>query len=544
MSRTRPPKLQAWACLHNRSTPLLPSSARPSLLPAIDGPSRKLNNQTSHPRLFHITPSNHASPAPSTRRKLAQQRSQPARVPFPTKELLNNSSKDSSKNKSKNPPLDDKLKARLGEFERISSRLYTEVLLARQIDPSVDSDTFMRVGAAVLKGAYGLPPSAAAAEGIAQAQGVDLSTVYEIGRVVTRGQPEIHKWLRVSCAKAGERLSNLLIVAHQLFKDHSPWPSVYDAKEVKQPLYTEYIEWVKKFATRTGTKGEGQENRDTQAMLLYAKYLGLLSEYKQALSLVYDVLRVIKPSLSEPRPSEDLTLGRMVEPPWELYLWLQREKSKQDWSARGQDPETTDGHLHREDVSALRLGATEYQDPTALRRYAQHMGRTRGIDFYEEYMGQAAAGGDRTACRHLANLYYLIYMGVYPRLGTSASKNSRLQEVNSRFHETEQLREQESSQGLIGEVFSFFGPRPYHEYLSLAKEWYQVASEKGCFRSGQCLAQIYQQEGEVEKAEATFTKLLESDTLTNHKTREVMEEQRKRLTLGKMGGPKLRNLDL
>ncbi|KAL4955979.1 hypothetical protein BDW69DRAFT_159614 [Aspergillus filifer] len=535
MSRTRPPNIQAWACRRNSSTPLLPSIARPSLLPAIDTHAlRRPNSQTSSPRLFHTTRPNHAVPAPSTRRRIAQQGSQPTRTPFPTQNLLR---KSPTQARNKAPLLDEKFKALLEVFEKQSSRLYTELLFARRIDSSIDLDTFKRVGVAVLKSAYSSRPSAPAIEDIAQAEGVDLSTVFKIGHPITREQPELFRWLRISCAVAGERFSNLLTAAQQLARCHKPYP-ISEARELTQPGNSEYIARVKTLATQTGAEGDGQDNRDPQAMLIYAKYLGLLGDYKRAISLVCDVLRMIKPSFSEPSPSEDLTLGHWLESPWELFLWLERESANEDQTAAGSSEN------NGSNIDALRLGAIEYQDVNALRRYAQAMGHTHGIDRYEEYMGQAAAGGDKDACRHLANLYYLIYLGRYPRLGTSASKNSRVEQHEVRLPALEQSRDAESSQGLIGKILSYFGPRPYHEYLSLAEEWYKVAFAKGCVRSGNLLGQMYQHKGDIEKAEATLEQLVELDTDAALETKEVREQRINLLPVSRREEPKVMNLDL
>ncbi|KAL4790788.1 hypothetical protein BDV19DRAFT_382067 [Aspergillus venezuelensis] len=495
MSRTRPPNIQAWACRRNGSTPLLPSAARPSLVPANGTYAfRKPNNQTSSPRLFHTTRPNHAVPAPSTRRRIAQQGSQPTRTPFPTQNLL---SKSPAHARNKAPLLDEKLKAHLEGFEKSSSRLYTELVLSRHIDSSINLDTFKRVGVAVLKGAYSSRPSAPVVEGIAQDEGVDLSIVFKIGHPITRVQPELFRWLRLSCAVAGERISNLLTAAQQLARCHKPYP-ISEAKEFPQPAHSEYIARTIALATQTGAEGESQDNRDLQAMLIYAKYLGLLGDYKSAMSLICDTLRMIKPSFSEPSPSEDLTLGDWLESPWELFLWLERKSANENQTAAGSSEND------ESKIDVLRLGAIEYQDVNALRRYAQAMGHTHGIDSYEEYMGQAAAGGDKDACRQLANLYYLIYLGRYPRLGTSASKNSRIEGHEAHHLVLEQSRDKEASQGLIGKILSYFGPRPYHEYLSLAEEWYKVAFAKGCARSGDLLAQLYQNKGDIEKAEASL----------------------------------------
>ncbi|KAL4788312.1 hypothetical protein BJX76DRAFT_174570 [Aspergillus varians] len=526
MSRTRPPNLRRWSRLHNPSTLLFTPAARPSLLPIDNHPGKPNNHKISHPRLFHTTPSHNAAhPAPSTRRRAAQVNST-HRPAFPAQHLL----KDLPDNP---PPQSDALNAHLQALEKTAFRLASEMLHDEIIDQSITPKKVKRIGAALLKEAYGRNRSADAITRIAQAHGVDVDTIFEIGRAITRGHLELSKWVFSSCKLAGARMAIFLSAAKQLRMCHDS-ANVNDAKSLQVPQFSPSLAQIEALATRSEGEKEGQDNRDPRAMLIYAKYLGLRGKYAQGVNLVNDVLRMIEPSRLQPKPNEDLTISSMIEPPWELFLWLKRELRKKTKNDRGEDQGLTEDQRH-----AMQLGAVEYQDPKTLMRYAQQMGHERGIEFYETYMGQAAAAGNTSASRNLANFYYLVSLGVYPQSGTEAAKSTKLGRDRTATHtpNTLDLKPAKGWKGLLATLVSYFGPRPVAEYRSLALEWYNISWAQGSVGAGVDLALLYHEDGDIKKAETILKEV--QRRADNPKTQHMVQ-----VLLGSLSSPNLRSLVL
>ncbi|KAL4919906.1 hypothetical protein BDW62DRAFT_199324 [Aspergillus aurantiobrunneus] len=485
MSRTRPPKLEKWSRLLNSSSSSLTPAARPSLLPQID------HHDLARPRLFQTTSPNAAQPAPSTRRRAAQGNATRG-ASFPGQQLL----KDLPNNP---PPQNDSLNARLHSFEKNAFRLTSEMLHDEIIDKSITPKKVKRVGTALLKNASGYAPSPGVINRIAQNEGIDVDTIFEIGRAITRtqGDKELNKWITTSCMVAGVRMAVLISAATQLRGCHDCF-SVYEANETREPTLSTALAQIKALATRPA--GDiGQDNRDPQAMIIYAKYLGLRREYLQGIFLLHEALQFMEPSQSQPRPDKNIAASwSFLEPPWELLLWLQREEGKQKRQNSNKAIKTEE--YTPDHIAAIRLGAEQYQDPNALIRLAQYEGHTTGVSQYEKYMGQAAASGHRHACRKLANLYYLVSTGHYPRPGTQATNSVKLRKNLSRLEMKVDLEGSRKPKGRLAALLSFFQLRPVHEYRSLAMEWYRVSWAQGCWHSGINLSLLYLQEGNTEEA--------------------------------------------
>lgn len=213
------------------------------------------------------------------------------------------------------------------------------------------------------------------------------------------------------------------------------------------------------------------KHHDPRAMLIQATLLGHKKRYDDALALTESVMSMIRPSATPPAPSRTMSLPG-VKSPWSIYIWLKREA----------------GAPESEVLEILKTGALEYQDPSALVTYAEHMmTQNNDLDKYEEYIAKAATSGHKAACRKLANYYYLTSQGRFPRRGThSTDPEGDLARANAT-----------TSRGKLGAFLSsLFGPQPYHEYRGLAIEWYELAFRHGCPRAALALAILMRQNGD------------------------------------------------
>lgn len=337
------------------------------------------------------------------------------------------------------------------------------------------------------------------------AEDVDLDTIFDIGYVIARENVQAARWVLASCLHAGS-LTALLIAASRILQGCHGGDSVYNATTVREPSSDTALSRI---AVIAQSKSE-PHNSDPRVKLLYAKYLGLRGQYEQGIALVQEVLQLIEPS--QVYRKSTITIPHLLEPPWQLLAWLKRELRKsQIKKKRGRGDKNGEANdvLSQEEVDALRLGAVEYQDPISLMHYARYMGEESGIQDYEKYMGQAAAAGDKDACRKLANFYYLISVGKYPQLGTRDAKSTKLQVTAETTTEDIGLTKVENSKGVLSTLVSYFGPRPLHEYRALAMEWYRVALAQGCFGSGLHLSLLHGQDGNHETAGAVFQEVQE-----------------------------------
>ncbi|KAL2829785.1 hypothetical protein BDW59DRAFT_142025 [Aspergillus cavernicola] len=506
MSCTRPPNLQKWSSLQRRSPIILTSPSRLTSLSITHPPSKPNNN----PRPFHTTPNPYkAVPSPAMRK--AAQRNKPRRPVFSSDALLGNRPEGN-------------LEQRLSSLNKTGVKLLAEMLHDGIIDKSITPKIFKRVGTALLEKAYSQPASAEAVTSIAQETNVDVDTIYEIGRIITRDDKALSQWVVSSCTHAGARMA-LFLTATVYLRSCQDHHNVFFAQATSFPVVTSFLSQVEALAMRSWSitvrdgkskaeikgeleslESEGEETPapDLQAMVIYAKYLGLRKRYLEAFALVDEVMQHIYPSKLQQRPREDLTISSRIEPPWELYLWLRRAirvdivqtsdniRLRQQNSSMGQD-----------EIEVIRLAALEFQDPEALLRYAGLMGRCGMWDMYEECMGKAAAGGVRNACRKLAHYYYLTSIGQFSRLMEHEAM-AESEEMGVNVDMDAGPTEPEKPEGLLATVSSYFRPRPTREYRALAIEWYHAALAHGCITSGIQLAILKIQDGNINDARKIF----------------------------------------
>ncbi|KAL5048306.1 hypothetical protein BDW71DRAFT_178333 [Aspergillus fruticulosus] len=513
MSRTCPPTLRQWSRL-DRSTLLL-TPGRPSHLTTIDDQfPRKPNHHDlsrPHTRPFHTTsPRSAAHPAPATRRRIDARVSR-AKPAFPGRQLLNDPSNEQR-------PQNAALNARL-EFLKVRGlSLASEMLHDGVIDKSVTPGKFKRIGTALVMNASSISPSRDAIIGIAEGEGVHVDIVYEIGREVLRGDQMMERWLQDSCQLANVRMANFRVAAWQLKMCHGH-QSIYDATFYTEPRLTPSIALVEMLATRPERDEEGRDTRDPRAMVLWAKFQGLRGHYREAMRLVQEVMRLIEPSRVQPHRNEIPTINGMIEPPWELYMWLRREEKKarrgRRTDVKGVADTNTDS-LDTDEVAAMRLGAIEYQDPNMLMRYAQHCKEQHQMDKYEEHMGRAAASGHKDACRKLGNYYYLVAAGHYPRPGARPAERANKKGAQEWPRRVMGCEGANNPEGFFAKLFSYFGPRPFREYRSLAMEWWRVGWAQGCGTSGLNLARLLLQDGDKENAERIMEEVQGSPSQPKH----------------------------
>ncbi|KAL5000410.1 hypothetical protein BDV10DRAFT_162725 [Aspergillus recurvatus] len=506
MSRTRHPPLRQWSRL-DRSTPLITTLSRPSLLPTID--NRNLSHP--HPRPFHTTsPRSAAHPAPATRRRIDARVSR-AKPAFPGRQLLNDPPNEQA-------PRNAALDARL-EFLKVRGlSLASEMLHDGVIDKSVTPGKFKRIGTALIMNASSISPSRDAIIGIAEGEGVHVDIVYEIGREVLRGDQRMERWLQDSCQLANVRMANFRVAAWQLKMCHGH-QSIYDATFYTEPRLTPSIALVEMLATRPERNEEGRDTRDPRAMILWAKFQGLRGHFREAIRLVQEVMRLIEPSQVQPHRNEIPTINGMVEPPWELYMWLRREEKNAGRNRRTDGKSFADTNadsLDTDEVAAMRLGAIEYQDPSMLMRYAQHCKERHQMDLYEEHMGKAAASGHKDACRKLGNYYYLVAAGHYPRPGAGPGESANKKGAQEWPRRVTGWEGSNNPEGFFAKLFSYFGPRPFREYRSLAMEWWRVGWAQGCGTSGLNLARLLLQDGDKENAERIMKEVQNSPSQPKH----------------------------
>ncbi|KAL3475613.1 hypothetical protein BJX99DRAFT_155547 [Aspergillus californicus] len=491
MSRCRPPNLHKWSYLNRRPSVLLtPLSGLPHH-PIIT--SKPKNDQ---PRPFHTTPiSNKAVPAPSTRARMPNANRTRARVP-----VFN----DTIMGRRPERGLDEQLSL----FRKTSSKVYTEMVLDHVLDNSIGRPVFEKVGAAILEKAYTTMPTAEEAVGIANDAGIDTDNLYEIGRVITRNDTILSQWVFTSFTRAGARMAVLLTAARYLQNCHRG-EDILKTGRISQPVANTFITQIEELVLRPRTQftseGESELVMDFQAMIIYAKYLGLRGRYEEALKLMKHVMDNIQPSKTQQPPHKDLSISGYIEPPWTLYLWL--TQSIQPGPRRGAE----DYHRESRDdlkIEAIRNAAENFEDPSALFQYAGIMKKRGNWEEYEKCMGKAAAAGDVRACRKIANYYYLIFIGKHP----NKTMYAKMEEDEPQLEErdliadanvdpnTEASSPKEQSTGFFRKIKYYFGPRPAAEYRALAMEWYRTAAAHGDGGSAMQLGTLLLQDGNVDEA--------------------------------------------
>ncbi|KAL3452430.1 hypothetical protein BJX65DRAFT_303264 [Aspergillus insuetus] len=473
MSRTRPPNLQKWSALHYRPNILPVRQGCPSISGSVDILSR---NSRSNRQPLHSTTTSYAAPVRSPAAQRAQQRPNVVRRSRPI------FSGDERTGLGSAGTLNSKLRI----LEKTGLGLMTEMLKDGIIDKSVTPTKFKHVTKALLDNALSGPPSREGIDEIVRDSGLDVDTIFEIGRAITRDDKALSHWIITACTLAGAKMA-LFLTATQYLRGCHDQTSVLYASSTISPARTSFLDQIQALATQSNP--EGVDNRDPRAMLIHAKVLGLQRRFTGALALVEEVIGRIHPTRMEMKADKDLTVSSRIEPPWELYLWLKRaSKGTAKGKPSGYDSgEPLDG-LTEQEIDVLRRGAVDFMDPVTLSLYANVMRQQGDFKQYEEYMGKAAAAGNRDASRRLGNLYFLIFSQQHPRPGESiANLDAGLQAA-------------EKPKGFFARTLSYFRPRPLLEYRDLAMEWYRVAWAAGCVRSGLNLAILLEQDGDAEGA--------------------------------------------
>jgi hypothetical protein len=315
---------------------------------------------------------------------------------------------------------------------------------------------------------------------------LDIDTIFEIGRAITRDDKALSHWIITACTLAGAKMA-LFLTATQYLRGCHDQTSVLYATSTTSPARTSFLDQIQALATQSNP--EGVDNRDPRAMLIHAKVLGLQRRFTDALALVEEVIGRIYPTRMEMKADKELTVSSRIEPPWELYLWLKRaSKGTAKGKPSGYDSGEPLDDLPEQEIDVLRRGAVDFMDPVALSLYANVMRQQGDFKKYEEYMGKAAAAGNRDASRKLGNLYFLIFSQQHPRPGESIANLDA------------DLKAAEKPKGFFARKLSYFRPRPLCEYRGLAMEWYRVAWAAGCLRSGLNLAILLEQDGDAEGA--------------------------------------------
>ncbi|KAL4887143.1 hypothetical protein BJY04DRAFT_213099 [Aspergillus karnatakaensis] len=498
---TRPPRLQQWSALHYRSTLFATTRGRLAPLTSPDCPPRM-----SHCQSFHTTSSYNAARRPARApQKTRMRAAQGTESGFSANILLQDLPHSI-------PAAVHDVTADLQNLEKNGFRLASELLYDGVIDKSVTPTKFKRIGKAFLEHlAHSRGQFSGFISRLAQTEGVAVDTIFDM---ITLIAPE-RKLLTlsaISCALAGSRKATFLMASTYLRSNHDG-KYLWNHDPIQEPYLTHTVALVQKLATTNKSNTGEQDDRDPRAMLLYAKYLGLRGNYTQALDLVKELMGMIGPRTQLDR-MKDLTLAGRCEPPWELYLWLRRalkeESDPKHVADINKSVSDDSGHnrqdmrpcLEPDEIEALRLGAEVYQHPYSLMCYAVVKGWTDGIHEFERYMGQAAAAGSSDACLRLANFYWLIARGHYPKpVARSESGSAKLQgysEEPDRYELNLTLRNEAS---FLGKLLSYFRPRSILDYRALAMEWSRVAWEMGNLSAGLNLVVLNIEDGNFEVAE-------------------------------------------
>lgn len=225
------------------------------------------------------------------------------------------------------------------------------------------------------------------------------------------------------------------------------------------------------------------------ALILHAKILGLRGEYKEACELLEkEVLPFLNPTQRLPTFFEDIMLSGLLESPWRLYaLLLARYDSLHN---------VPEARLKSD--KAIKIAATEYQDPDALVEYASMMMNENNLDLYEEYMSKAATAGKANACFFLANFYYLTFHGRYPTRGERAGKLATQEAESSKPEAKPSASPEKGASPVWAWITSFFGQSlKREEYRDLAKDWYYLAYHHGNKRASLMMALMAREDGDT-----------------------------------------------
>jgi hypothetical protein len=275
------------------------------------------------------------------------------------------------------------------------------------------------------------PPSSQAAMRIS----IDVDLVFGVAQILEKIDERILIWAAHATSAAGASLPTMFLVVKHL-------------RSVTFPLPTKNLDLVEQWAIH---------DQDPRAIALHSKVLGKREQYQEALVLLEKVMEWTYPTRLQPSTFEDVTLGGLLEPPWQLYAWLKESIG---------DQKATN--------AMLEMAALEYHDPKALVDYA-HLMRVQGnTAMYEECMNKAATAGNPEACRKLANFYLLTYLG---RLPSQQSEDKSFRARISRF---------------------FGQSRTPEDYRKLAVNWYELAFAHGSNMAALILAILLREAGHLE----------------------------------------------
>lgn len=258
---------------------------------------------------------------------------------------------------------------------------------------------------------------------------IDPDITFNIGQVVSIGDPRFREWVVTACTLAEARFATIISATRMLDKaTTAPKPSIALNK----------IEYL------------ALQVRDPVSMTLHARVLILREQYNEALAMIEEVMRIIRP-VTTSRISQDKHFPLDMAP-WNVYEEANR-KIGNDAAAD----------------KAVETAARDYQDPQALYRLAGSYMKDGDLENYEACMSKAASTGNADACRKLANFYYLTCLGHYPRRGENATEQKQRQQ------EQQQQKQQKKSW-----ISYFFGRMlSPDDYLNLAREWYELACTNG-----------------------------------------------------------------
>ncbi|EAW10429.1 uncharacterized protein ACLA_049010 [Aspergillus clavatus NRRL 1] len=338
--------------------------------------------------------------------------------------------------------------ARLRYLNANGPLVWMQALSEGFLDKNIAQKTFMEIARKLLDRAYKQPPSGAAIQEISP----DVDLVFQIGYIVSAGDPTFKEWVLASSTRAGARIPTLMTASRYLRQTG-------DVAPVRTPV----LENVETLALH---------DRDPRAMVVHARVLGRRGRYTEATALIEQVMRTIRPSKTPESGDGGFAMAN-IEAPWAVYAWLK---------------EKTGDLAGREEV--VRVAARKYLDPKALVEYAAICMRRGDLKTYEECMSQAATAGNADACRKLANFYYLTSLGRYPRRGTKETVSSA---------EATTPAEEDKPRGLWSSITALFGPQSHKEYRKLALEWYELAFSHGNLAAALILSVILREDGSASR---------------------------------------------
>ncbi|GIK03372.1 hypothetical protein Aspvir_007441 [Aspergillus viridinutans] len=454
--------LRRWPCLYDKPPLSLSTSYIPNNTRLSDNRTpRTTKHKTTSPqtiRPFHCTASCCAARSPAARRAQAE-----------TKRLRPVYSSDGLFNL----PAHGDLTARLKYLDEKGPLLWMSALAEGLLDDKVTKKTFLDIAKRLLETAHRELPSADAVRGISS----DPDLSFQIGYIISGGNPTFREWLLASTTHAGARVPLLMSAARYL-----------NSLGNTAPVRTPTLEKIEHLALH---------DRDPRAMTLHAKILGLRKRYGDAIRLIEQVMTLIYPSKVPVAKDGGFAMAR-IEPPWRVYAWL-KEKAKAQANSTTKTGTATADEAGTQTDDLLRSAALDYQDPESLVQYATARMQAGDLAMYEDCMSRAATAGNAEACRRLANFYYLTSLGRYPRRGVREAEAEATAPAEAATEPTSSASSQSSEPSNRGTfsalLSSVFGPQPRAEYRKLATEWYELAFSHGNEQAALVLAVLLREDG-------------------------------------------------